>query len=756
MSLKKKLTKQQSSLLSQANAALGDIRDRGNGITSDSVVGNLVSMESLASDVERATLANSFDHAESVLKNAFGLSVESFEDASIEDPEARKIEAARLYQVAMESGSVAVLATGNPLRYARSAMNVKAAAPSDGTLITPQNDGVAGSMGYQTNVSNEAYDEAELTKHQAQSIAFNTFAARQDAFGEAFFPTIVIPADPGGADLIVRRQRVHNEARHALTGKAADFGYRNLLSAAIDSTILADESTRLVPYRDPTVAAPENQLNTDQYGQVSVEVAGVAVPTAPLKFSKNIDLLGISGYAPLLGAGILDHTDAIAGRAGLSAVYLSGGVDGSDDLAVVAFNTKGLSRSSFVASTEGRDREMTLMFKFNDLIITGATRAVDGSTVPSFAAIASNNLTVHASVTVSGTLDTQTGNVSLTASAVQVNKITDVNGASISLTTGTGQTVKNAVEALPLVGYDLNAYRTNSNRRTAGKRLDIETVRERYTVLVGPPISVQRPATEDGEAAELEALVNAVRLRNSNNAVTALLNHADILRATVKGLGSANPEIAGMGRHLVDAFYEEHTLGMVQSLSSIKSHERAEDVSATLMQAIRDVAYRMYQYSGIQAALDAQNQTGSEQPVLLIGTDQTLVRHLMVQGDTRTFGTQFNDARVAVSQDARIRHKIFVTFGRSKGLDSLDPLRFGSHLWIPELVSRMPVSRNGATNMEAMVQPRNLHVAHLPVLAVITVKNLPLALIDKTEQPVIQTNVTNPYLAGIKFDSSAD
>lgn len=758
MSLKKHLARPSTPLIEAAKLAVSEIAQQGTGLTSSATVQNLVSLESLDS-VNASNLHASLEQAESLIESAFGeeLSVENFK-SPFADPQTSTIEAQRLRRVAKESGAIAALASADPVTYARQALSVESVAPAKGSLVDVTFGGPAGMMGYTKAVSTEAYDETELHKFLPTSIAFNTFAARQDAFGEAFYPTLVISADQGGADMIVRRQRVHSEIRHALTGKATDFKYQNLLSAAVNASILADQSTRLVPYRDPSVASPENLLNENQFGERFELVAGVDVPTAPYQFGKTISLLGISAYTPLMGSGVMDQTDSVAPHVALSSVYMDGGENSGNDLPVIAFNTKGLFGSTFVASVEGRAQGMNLMFNFQDMIIDENTRAVDGSTVPAFAAIASGHLTVFCSVSVYGSLDLQFSNVTLNAANVNVNKIVDNTGAQLSLTSGAGLSVKNAVEGLRgLAGYDLDAYRTNSNRRTAGLRLDIEEIRERYTVLVGPPISVQRPATADGEAAELEALINAVRLRNSNMAVTHLLNQASTLKAAVRGPGySHQPQIIGLGRLIVQPFYEELELDMVQSMNSIKTKERAEDVSATLVQALRDLLYRMYQFSEIQAALDAQNPTGNESPVPVIGTDQTIVRHLMVQGDTRTFGTTFPEARVVVSMDHRVRNRIFVTFSRSKGLEEMDALRWGSHLWIPELVSRMPVSRNGATNNEAMVQTRNLHVSHLPVLGVIKVKNMPAALVDKTLRPAVATNLDNPWLEGIVFNPNLD
>lgn len=763
MSLKKHLAKPNTPLIDAAKLAVSDIAQQGAGLTSDTVVKNLVSMESLDS-VNATNLYAAIESAESLIESAFGdaLALENFESnlAFREDKETATAEANRLRKVALESGAVAALASANPAAYARKALSLESVAPQGGTLVELPSDGEAGSLGYTVNVANEAYDESELKKYMPATIAFNTFAARQDAFGEAFFPTVVISADQGGADLTVRRQRVHHEVRHAITGKVTDFGFRNLLSAAIEADILKDQSTRLVPYRDPSIASPEFLLNTNQFGPKSVVIDGVDVPTAPYKFGKNIGLIGLSNYAPLVGAGVLDHTDSVAPRVSLQSIYMYGGVDSgtSDDLPVIGFNVSGMHRSSFVGSTEGRDREMTLMFKFEDLVIDPNTTAVNGSSPAILDPIVNNNLTAYCSVMISGTLDTQFGNVQLNSSTITVTRIVDNSGVDVSMSSGTGLAARQAIEGAAMVGYDLLAYRTNSNRRTAGLRLDVESITERYSVLVSPPISVQRPATAtDGEAAELEALVNAVRLRNSNNAVTSLLNQAATLRATVRGPGAGRmPQITGLGRLLVEPFYEELELDMSSSLSSTKSSERAADVSATIVQGVRDLLYRMYQFSGIQAALDAQNQTGNESPVPLIGTDQTIARHLMVQGDTRTFGTMFPEARVVVSQDHRVRNRIFVSFSRAAGLDGMDPLRFGTHLWIPELVSRMPVSRNGATNLEAMVQTRNLHVCHLPVLGVIKVTNLPAAMVDKTTMYYDDSPAANPWLGDVVFDPNSD
>ncbi|MNG38253.1 hypothetical protein D3C84_1258870 [compost metagenome] len=43
----------------------------------------------------------------------------------------------------------------------------------------------------------------------------------------------------------------------------------------------------------------------------------------------------------------------------------------------------------------------------------------------------------------------------------------------------------------------------------------------------------------------------------------------------------------------------------------------------------------------------------------------------------------------------------------------------------------MMVQRDGGTYPEAMVQPRNLHINHLPIMAIIKVKGLDKVLTNK-------------------------
>jgi hypothetical protein len=95
--------------------------------------------------------------------------------------------------------------------------------------------------------------------------------------------------------------------------------------------------------------------------------------------------------------------------------------------------------------------------------------------------------------------------------------------------------------------------------------------------------------------------------------------------------------------------------------------------------------------------------------------------------------------------------KIVISMGRA-GAEGPDPLYFGAHGWMSELIATMPVSRGGQVSKEATVQPRTLHINNMPVLAIITVQGLTKVLVDRTATPALAAaGVNNVYLNGLKY-----
>ncbi len=688
---------------------------------------NVLSLESLSGhDLEQ--VQSNATQITSSLKEIFGSISAGVSNLGMEE----------LTSTQLEAGTFAAMAMGDVATYAQAALGSKAPSGKNVTVMGAQTSGIAGSLDFRDDFAMEAFDVKELTAMIPYSIAFNIQASRQDEFSETFYPTVVVSPDMGGMDVTVEQVTVFNTVQHKTSGVPTDFNQRNLLEAVGDYTILADESTALVPFVQPDDSNLTNFVDAALIATTDRIIAGVSVTTAPLKVGKSIDLIGVSNHPGLIGNGVLDSTDAIDSRLFLEQLvfsnpFLDGTTPATD---VFKFNVSRLPRNAFLDSIEGAGREMQLNFRSDAIVLNKATLAADGTVPASIQAVIDADYTVRLQTNISGNAHVEFGTVEVFAGSISVLDIIDVDGNEISKTTGAGLAIVNSLLEIKLEGYVLGASRTNSNRRTKGLLLNTNLQTERFAIPLGAPISAPSPIGSDRDTRDLESLITAARIRNSNNAVTTLLNYADALRVYVSNArkGNGNVQIEGVARHVVTPFYQEVDLNLVEAMNSIRSKDRAEDISSALINTVNDIAYRMYRESAYQPALDASSM-GAKKPRLLIGTDTVLQRHLMIGGDTRTFGMTFNDAKIVSSFDARMANTIIVTFSRDGADGTADPLSFGNHGWIPELTTTMSVTRDGAMYQEAMVQPRSRHVNNLPVMAKINVTGLEEVMSKKTVAP---------------------
>lgn len=568
----------------------------------------------------------------------------------------------------------------------------------------------------------EAYDEKDNRNAVAYSIAYNMQAARQDEFGETLFPTIVITPDTIGYTVSVRLIQVYNDLHRSVTGALDNFNKKNIIRAMIDSTILKNDLTKIIPVFRTQAAGNFTPVATIPSRSIMLE--GESIPTSPLAFGKAFSLLGLSQTDTLLANGVMDSTDSIDPAVTLQSVY----ADIGDN--VLKFNTVNLPLAVFSPAPQGLNRLMNLAFRTTSLLLTPATKNIDGSALTgALLGVVTGNLTVRVALTVTGDVNLETADTELNANTMRVVQVQDNTGAMLDLTQAPALAIVAAIQGGTMVGYDLQAYRTNLNRRQRGQLLDTSYVAQMYPVPLRSPITVARPVTTDGatDSSDLAALITATHVRTSNAAVAALLSARDVLAEYVDARDTAGlgPDVLGVGRHLVRPTYFSVSLDVAASIDSLSSHQRAADIQAILVSQIRDLAYRMYRDSGYKAASDAMSGGQSKAPTVIIATDVVLSRYLMVDGDLRTLGSDF-DVRIVQTLDSRMQGKIAITFGQFDGSESTpNALHFGNMAWKPEVTVVMPISRGGQVSKELTVQPSFLHIVNCPVLAMVDVKNIP-------------------------------
>ena len=595
-------------------------------------------------------------------------------------------------------------------------------------------------------MAKEAYDEKANQKSAQYTVAYNVQAARQNEFGEAFFPTVTISPDNLGFSVQARIVSVYNDFQRNISGDLSNYNKTNVVRAVIDYTILEDNLTDIVPINQTTSA--KYFVSSSLVAPSAVTIGTDTFNTAPLAFGQKFSLIGLSQVPSMLANGTMDPSDSIDPAITLKNVYVSVGTD------TLVFPTLNLPLSAFAAATQGNYRQMNIAFRTDTLMLNATSTNVAGGALTQLASIATNNLLVRLHVEVYGYVNVETGETTLTASNLSVVSVQDANGNTLSLTASPAAAIVTAVADGSAFGFDLQAYRTNVNRRQRGQLIDTTFYTQIYPVPLRGPITSLRPVTSDGQtdASDLAALITTTQIRCSNAAVTALLaaesSLASYLDPRTTDFIGVLPDILGVGRLLVVPRFMSSTLDMSQSVASLDTSSRIEDIQATLVNTCRDMSIRLYRDSGYQPAADAMAGGNAPPPTVIIGTDPVIANYLMTTGDLRTLGNGL-PCKVVATYDMRMNGKIVMSLGQfdHANENAPNPLHFGNMAWKPEMTLVLPISRGGQISKELTVQPSFRHVVNLPVMGSVTVTNLPEVVVGRI--PVSLTANTSTVVGGL-------
>jgi hypothetical protein len=373
---------------------------------------------------------------------------------------------------------------------------------------------------------------------------------------------------------------------------------------------------------------------------------------------------------------------------------------------------------------------MNLAFTTTSVLINKDTKQHNGSALVDLLGIVTNDLIVRVELQMSGTVNIETGETSVFGNMVGAYVVRNADGQELDMTAAPAAANVTVINGGEILGYDLQAYRTNANRKLRGQLIDVTRYTQRYNVLLRAPISAVHPTVTDSQTdtSDIDALIAATHVRIMNDGITALINTADILREYVdaRDFAGVGPDVLGVGRFFVRPTFFTENIDVGAIINSITSAERAADTQAALVNKLRDYAFRMYRDSEYKAAADVKHGGMSPVPTVIIGTDPVIARYLTVSGDLRTIGADFK-VRVVSSLDYRMHGKIFMSFttdGPERNV-SPDALNFGNMIWAPELVLTANISRNNTISKETVVQPRYMFISNLPVLTELTITNLP-------------------------------
>lgn len=627
------------------------------------------------------------------------------------------------------------LASENPIEYNRAATTVtfgnEAKLPSTGHA-----DLYIQSTDSKLTAGLESYDARDLTKTKVYSTIINVAAARQDAFGEAFFPTQVISPDEGTVTFEMNQAYVMTDYLH--TGGGAGgvpdrFGGISIIDALTNPEVLRDKCLEVVPNYDRTQGTFSDK--------VSPWVKN-GVETGALKFNQDIDLLAAAQDTLLNPTQVYDSTDQLDFNVYIERIFLEV-TDKDANTEILPLNIGNIPGSNAVPPTGYVTSGRSLSFDFNtvEIPISALTKAmedgsqIDSKTLAYLKEPSRANWQVYLDFNLTGSVNLETGNIRVNRGNVQIDSIWDENTDAEGVSRPTKVTDPTIITALnehltsiEMVGYEVHATRTNLNRRTRGILVLSDVIRDSIVIPMGPPVSALAPVVDVPTSVDLDAPIKVVRMRNSQNALAALLEYGENLRnySNTVSIHSPRPRLTGAGNFIMRPYYEEATLDLADMVDSPRSKYRLEDVNYAIAAAVRGMVTRAWGASGFGPAWQALGNE-NQKPVINVGTNTEIGSYLFMQGDNRLLGDLF-ETNLVTTNNQEIEDMIIINFSH-KGNEPW--FRSGTFYYMPELVSTMPKTTNGGQSIQLTVQNRNLHVCHTPIQLRIYLKNLKEVLMNK-------------------------
>lgn len=574
----------------------------------------------------------------------------------------------------------------------------------------------------------EAYDERENRNAQMFSIVYNLLASRQDEFGETLFPTITINPAEVGILISVKMFYVYNDFKRSVTGALADYGRVSVIRAYADHEILKNELTRAIPVLRTGGGSDDNSDKFAPAADVTPWTealsSNVSVQTSALKVDTRIDLIGISQTNELLNSGLMGPSDTLDAFVELRAVYLK--ITDGTETDVIRVSTEHVPSRLFTYAPQGNSRRMILTLDSDGIVLDKDTLTTKSVAPKVLTELADNQVRLHLSVSGSVILDKSEA----TVNHGTVSLVTARNNAGQLVNDAAFKALADKFATAEIVYHEIKAYRANSNIRQRGQLLDSQIEYRVVQVPYRSPISVIAPTIQVApeDTSVLQTLITTTGIRISNDAVTAALNAITKL-ASYKPVANRNgdlPELSDIGHYYTKPTYYHEDVNMTTTVDSRTSHEKIKDIRAALVEKIRFYANELYRSSEYQAAAAVLTGNIGFKPTVIVATDPVIKNYIMADGELRTLGESF-DVKVVSTLDHRFAGKIMITFGVFDATrnTAVNPLNSGNMLYAPEIVTTMPVSRDGQVSNEVIVSGRWIHIWNLPVIATMNVTGLP-------------------------------
>lgn len=608
-----------------------------------------------------------------------------------------------------KAGVHAAAMADNPAEWAKKAIE----ATNEAQTINNTEDGVE----FSERVVMEAFDDSNFKDAVGYSVVWNIVAARQSNAVENIWPTLTLEPQRSHIEAIVQFQVFHQEVRHKSTGDKVDFGRILMLETIVNGELLDDNIIKCVPVYEDTVS-DQHFIDPTIIAHREVTVDGETVTTGPLLVGVEHGLLGLSQAAIGGLTGELNSASQLAPMPRMENLYVR--ITNKDGKAsVVRIDATVLSRGSFVGNQEGNIRDTSLNMNAPGLGLDAKTVDVTGAPAEALAFLrtpAFQNHRLEYQLKVYGDCNLETGNTEIQPANGRISsiKIRQAFGHfSAEKDTVVAKELTDAISKIELIAYDIDASRTNIDRRQRGPLTNVTAEFEKYYVRLGSPISTIFPATEAQSNVDLIAPMTATRIKNDFYGIKALFRYSEVLSGLAISNDATLPRapIKAIGRHIMTPYYKHYVISAVDILDSNRSKNKLEDLQHAILNYMRDAIIRGMRDSKLELALQVQTGSADSKHTLAMITNQILGKYLFQLGDTRILGSlpypvvADTHASELLGTYGSDEHELFIV-PTLPGTQA-NPLSFGHHLWKPELASTLQVTRDNSTNREIVVQPCN-------------------------------------------------
>lgn len=589
--------------------------------------------------------------------------------------------------------------------------------------------------GYESVYTTESFDNQELEKYRHISLNVNYSLGKQMPSMEAMYRTVPVTPDSAGIEVDFHNLFIQNVLERDLSGNPQDFGYRRLIDAYRDSSILNDGGVKIMPaYNSETKDRFVDAGVVDAWEET---VGSRTVETSYLKVNDTADLIALGHLDRAARAGAADFTDALDRSLGIDRLL--------HEVGSVYVNWEVLNQpgSRFVPSPEKGRRRMVLDYVLTTLQFDKDSLVdIEGVDIddPAATLIRDRDLRVRMKVTINGEADVERGNTNINPGNVTVTAIFGPDGRPLQIAGDDKdvslQPILDLINGSKIVGWTPDARLTNSNHRHLGMMLTHRSTREILVTKTRAPFFYAYPDNEERSDVVSGHLATAAAAYTHIEGLKHMIGvHDRIMSQTggIKGdLTFGNFEdnllmLEGIGRNLINPYVTEVAVDLtdLQSTQTVNNIHNANEV---LLNAIRQIALDIKQNTGYEVA--ARVLDGGESKAkwkFAIITSETIKNFMSLKGDSRLLGADI-EYEVYGDTSELLEGKIYI--GIVRDTDGIDILSNGVCLQSPTMVSHVTSWRYGRKSEELLVQPRFNHYQLLPILVRLDVTGVEEVLSD--------------------------